>query len=182
MRGKSTKGSGLEGFREGIDAIDEDIIKLLNKRANLAIEIANIKRKANLRFHSPERERAILERVTKLNKGPFPDDALKVIFREIISASLSLEEPLKVAYLGPEGTFTNLAALRHFGSSAQYIPVASIKAIFDAVERHTGLVRGELGEDRVRTGPDVLGGAGDPGRPIVAQLDTRCGGETSSNP
>lgn len=126
--------AALEKRREEIDGIDAEILELLNKRANIAIEIATIKRKANLKFYSPERERAILERITALNKGPFPNDALKVIFREIISASLSLEEPIKVAYLGPEGTFTNLAALRHFGSSAMYVPVDSIKAVFDAVE------------------------------------------------
>lgn len=126
--------ASLEKLREEIDRIDAGIIELLNKRANIAIDIANIKRKANLRFYSPERERAILERITELNKGPFPNDALKVIFREIMSASLSLEEPLKVAYLGPEGTFTNLAAMRHFGSSARYIPVDSIKAVFDETE------------------------------------------------
>lgn len=126
--------AALEKRRKEIDGIDAEILELLNKRANIAIEIANIKRKANLKFYSPERERAILERIAALNKGPFPNDALKIIFREIISASLSLEEPIKVAYLGPEGTFTNLAALRHFGSSAMYVPVDSIKAVFDAVE------------------------------------------------
>ncbi len=126
--------AALEKRREEIDGIDAEILELLNKRANIAIEIANIKRKANLKFYSPERERAILEQIAALNKGPFPNDALKIIFREIISASLSLEEPIKVAYLGPEGTFTNLAALRHFGSSAMYVPVDSIKAVFDAAE------------------------------------------------
>jgi chorismate mutase/prephenate dehydratase len=126
--------SGLEKLRGEIDSIDAAILKLLNKRADIAIEIANIKRKSNLKFHSPERERAILERLTALNKGAFPNDALKVIFREIISTSLSLEEPLKVAYLGPEGTFTHLAAIRHFGSFASYNPVESIKAVFDSVE------------------------------------------------
>lgn len=122
----------LERLRKEIDSIDQKILELLNKRAEIAIEIAKVKREKNLKFHSPEREREILERITALNKGPFPNDALKVIFREIISASLSLEEPVKVAYLGPEGTFTNLAALRHFGSSALYIPVDSIKAVFDS--------------------------------------------------
>ncbi|HSB51088.1 MAG TPA: prephenate dehydratase [Dissulfurispiraceae bacterium] len=124
----------LEGLRHKIDDIDDKILDLLNRRAGLAIRIANIKRHSRLKFHSPERERAILDRLKALNRGPFPDDALRVIFREILSASLSLEEPLKVAYLGPGGTFTHLAALRHFGSSAEYIPVGSIKAIFDSVE------------------------------------------------
>lgn len=124
----------IDKFREEIDSIDSELLKLLNKRTNIAIEIANIKRALNLKFYSPERERAILNRITALNEGPFPNDALRFIFREILSAALSLEQPIKVAYLGPEGTFTHLAALRHFGSSASYIPVESIKATFDAVE------------------------------------------------
>lgn len=126
--------NSIESLREEIDRIDSEILKLLNKRTNIAIEIANIKRALNLKFYSPERERAILKRITDLNEGPFPNDALRFIFREILSASLSLEQPIKVAYLGPEGTFTHLAALRHFGSSASYVPVESIKATFDAVE------------------------------------------------
>lgn len=130
---KEIKGD-LENLRGEIDIIDAETLKLLNKRANIAIEIADIKKRANLKIYAPEREKAILERIISLNKGPFPSNALKVIFREIISASLSLEDTLKIAYLGPEGTFTNLAALRHFGSSADYISVDSIKAVFDAVE------------------------------------------------
>lgn len=124
----------ISKLREKIDAIDSQILKLLNKRTKIAIEIADIKRALNLKFYSPERERIILNRITALNKGPFPNDALRFIFREILSAALSLEQPLKVAYLGPEGTFTHLAAIRQFGSSASYIPVESIKATFDAVE------------------------------------------------
>jgi chorismate mutase/prephenate dehydratase len=134
MAMRKNKTPTLEKKRLEIDAIDSGIVELLNRRANLAVDIAKIKREANLKFHSPEREKAIIKCVTSLNKGPFPNDALKVIFREIISASLSLEEPLKVAYFGPGGTFTHLAALRHFGHSAQYIPVDSIKGVFDAVE------------------------------------------------
>ena len=132
-RNKETNAS-LERLRNEIDKIDSEILGLLDRRANIAIDIAAIKRNANLKLHSPEREKAILKRITSLNKGPFPEEALKVIFREIISASLSLEEPLKVAYLGPEGTFTNLASMRHFGSSVRYAPVNSIKDVFDMVE------------------------------------------------
>lgn len=124
----------LEKLRREIDEIDTEMLNLLNRRANIVIEIANIKRNEKAKFYSPEREREILERITALNKGPFPNDTLKVIYREILSASLSLEEPLKVACLGPLATFTHLAALRHFGSSALFVPVESIKAVFDAVE------------------------------------------------
>lgn len=123
----------LERLRKEIDEIDSKILDLLNKRANIVIEIAEIKRNENAKFYSPERENQILERLIKLNKGPFPNDTLKVIYKEILSASLSLEEPLKVACLGPLATFTHLAALRHFGSSALFVPVESIKGVFDAV-------------------------------------------------
>jgi len=124
----------LEKLRKEIDEIDNEILRLLNKRSVTVIEIAHIKRNEKTKFYSPEREREILERLTTLNKGPFPNDTLKVIYREILSASLSLEEPLKVAYFGPLATYTHLAALRHFGSSASFLPVESIKGVFDAVD------------------------------------------------
>lgn len=124
----------LRNLRKEIDEIDDTILENLNKRAEVVIKIAHIKRNEKAKFYSPEREREILERLTSLNKGPFPNDTLKVIYREILSASLSLEEPLKVSYLGPQATFTNLAALRHFGSSARFLPVESIKGVFDAVD------------------------------------------------
>lgn len=124
----------IERLRKKIDDIDDEILKLLNRRTNIAIEIGKIKREKNSNFHSPERERKIMQRLLSINKGPFPNDALKVIYREILSASLSLEEPLKVACLGPLATFTHLAAIRHFGSSATFVPVESIKDVFDAVE------------------------------------------------
>ena len=126
--------SELEKLRREIDEVDNEILKLLNKRANVVIEIAHIKRNEKAKYYSPEREREIIERIKALNTGPFPNDTLKVIYREILSASLSLEEPLKVAYLGPLATFTHLAALRHFGSSALFVPVESIKEVFNAVE------------------------------------------------
>jgi chorismate mutase/prephenate dehydratase len=124
----------LEKLRREIDQIDNEILKLLNKRAEVVIGISHIKRNEKAKFYSPEREREILERLTALNKGPFPHETLKVIYREILSASLSLEEPLKVAFFGPLATFTHLAALRHFGSSASFMPVESIRDVFDAVE------------------------------------------------
>jgi chorismate mutase/prephenate dehydratase len=124
----------LERLRKTIDDVDNEILRLLNKRAETVIEIAYIKRNERAQFYSPEREREILERLTSLNKGPFPNDTLKVIYREILSASLSLEEPLKVACFGPLATYTHLAALKHFGSSASFLPVESIKAVFDTVD------------------------------------------------
>lgn len=124
----------LEKLRKQIDEIDTDMLNLLNKRALIVLDIAHIKRNKNAKFYSPTREREILDRLTALNKGPFPNATLKVIFREILSASLSLEEPLKVTCLGPLATYAHLAAIRHFGSSAEFVPVGTIKDVFDVVE------------------------------------------------
>jgi len=126
----------LKKLRSGIDRIDDDILGLLNRRAGYVIEVGRIKRAKKTTFYKPDRERQILQRLANNNKGPFPNDALKAIFREILAASLALEEPLKVSCLGPLGTFTHLAALRHFGSSAAFVPVDSIKKVFENVESH----------------------------------------------
>jgi len=125
--------SELKGLRDEIDRIDEKILDLLNRRAGIVIEVAHIKRKENTRFYSPEREKEILRRLVSINKGPFPNSAIKPLFREILSASLSLEQPLKVAYFGPVATFTHLAAMRYFGSSARFIPAEGIKDVFESV-------------------------------------------------
>jgi chorismate mutase/prephenate dehydratase len=124
----------LKKLRRRIDEIDDQILVLLNKRAGHVLDVGSLKRSRKTKFYRPERERQILERLTSLNKGPFPNDALRSIYREILSASLSLEEPLKVTCLGPLATFTHLAALRHFGSSAAFVPEDSIKKVFDNVE------------------------------------------------
>jgi chorismate mutase/prephenate dehydratase len=122
-------------FREEIDRIDDVILELLNKRAKLAIEIGKEKASRNLEFYSPERERVIFERLSANNKGPFPNEALRAVFREILSASLSLEKPLKVSFLGPRATFTHMACLQYFGRSTQFIPERNIRSVFEGVER-----------------------------------------------
>lgn len=124
----------LKKIRSSIDKIDDEILKLLNRRAGFVVEVGRIKRGQKSTFYKPDRERQILARLASNNNGPFPNDALKAIYREILAASLALEEPLKVSCLGPLGTFTHLAALRHFGSSAAFVPVDSIKKVFENVE------------------------------------------------
>jgi chorismate mutase/prephenate dehydratase len=124
----------LDKLRKNIDKLDDEILEKLNRRSEIVIEVGHIKRSQKSRFYKPNRERQILERLTSGNNGPFPNDALKAIYREILSASVSLEEPLKVSCLGPLATFTHLAALRHFGSSAAFVPVDSIKKVFENVE------------------------------------------------
>ncbi|NPA33242.1 MAG: prephenate dehydratase [Aquificae bacterium] len=128
----------LKELRERIDRIDEEILRLLNERAKLAKKIGEIKTKKNLPVHVPERERQIFEKILKLNKEKygevFPSEALVHIYREIISACLSLEKRLKIAYLGPKATFTHQAALEFFGFSAQFVPCGTIKDVFTEVE------------------------------------------------
>ncbi len=125
----------IQDLRKKIDELDDHLLDLLNERARIVIEVGNIKKAGNLDFHSPGREREILERLTTRNKGPFPQDTLRAVYREILSSSLSLERPLKVAYLGPRATFTHMAGMQQFGLAAQYVAVESIKDVFTEVER-----------------------------------------------
>lgn len=125
----------LSALRQKIDDIDDHILDLLNRRAAVVIEVGKAKAGQSRDFYVPSRERAIYERLTAANPGPFPSEAIRKVFREIISASLSLEQPMKVAFLGPQGTFTHAAAMQQFGFSAQLVPQKSIPAVFDEVAR-----------------------------------------------
>ena len=127
--------ASIEELRKQIDGVDSQLLELLNRRASLVIEVGRIKKEQNSDLHVPTREKEIIARLTSENTGPFPDESLKTVFREIFSASLSLEQPLKIAYLGPRATFTHLACIQNFGYSPQYVPVNSIKEVFDEVER-----------------------------------------------
>ncbi|MBX7149962.1 prephenate dehydratase [bacterium] len=133
----------LAGYRKKIDSIDAEILNLLSNRGKVAEEIGKIKKKTGGPIHVPSREKLIYERLANLNRGPYKNQSLISIFREIISATRSLEEPLKVSYLGPLGTFTQMAAEKYFGSSTELLPEGSIKSVFQAVERghtHYGVV------------------------------------------
>lgn len=135
--GRASMPKDLSDYREEIDRIDDEILRLLNERSKSVIQIGKLKKEkdAAANLHTPGREAAIIERLTKQNTGPFPTDAIPSVYREIMSASLSLEGPQKVAYLGPRATFTHMACMQKFGSSAQYVPVHSIKDVFSEVER-----------------------------------------------
>lgn len=135
----------LSELRDAIDATDSTIMELLNKRASLATEVAEVK-KANGQdtfFYRPEREAQVLQRVIETNQGPLSSEEAARIFREIMSACLALELPLQVAYLGPEGTFTQAAALKHFGHSVKPVALPTIDHVFREVEAgnaHYGVV------------------------------------------
>lgn len=122
-------------LRKKIDAIDDSILEILNKRAELVKEVGKVKVQGKREFYVPNREKEIYERLARNNKGPFSNESIRAIFREIISASLSLEHPLKIAFLGPQATFTHLACIQQFGLSADMVPVKSIADVFEAVER-----------------------------------------------
>ncbi len=115
------------------------MLSLLNERAGLVIEVGRLKAGKKADFHVPSRERAIYERLTAANPGPFPNEALRSVFREIISASLALEAPMKVAFFGPKATFTHMAAMQQFGLSAELVPQKSIPAVFEEVEKGRAL-------------------------------------------
>jgi len=121
-------------IRDRIDAIDEQLLGLLNQRAALAEEVAQRKRASGSGFYAPERERAIIDRLQSRNSGPFPTSSIRPVFQEVISACLSLEEGVRVSYLGPEGTFTHQAVRRHFGASAKTLPCGSISRVFSEVQ------------------------------------------------
>lgn len=150
MTEEDTKPASLDDLRDRIDSIDQEIQTLLNERAEHALNIAKVKKASAAKaaknaagnedvppvvsFYHPEREAQILKKIAAGNEGPMRDVHVQRIFREIISASLSLEEQLKIGYLGPQGTYSEEAAFKHFGRSVTGVPYASISDIFAAVE------------------------------------------------
>ncbi len=125
----------LKSLRKKIDGIDKKIVEFLNSRAEITKDIAGIKRKKGISAYSPDRERDVLDKLNTINSGPLTQKALEAIYREVMSASLSMEKKLKAAYLGPEASFTQLAALKRFGSQVEYIASGSITDVFLEVER-----------------------------------------------
>ncbi len=130
----------LPALREAIDRVDGGILRLLGERGRLAARVGEVKHAAGSgQFYHPDREAEILRRVMAENPGPFTPAQVAAIFREIISAGLAQEQPLEVAYLGPEGTFSQMASEKHFGHSAVFCPVAGIAEIFRQTD--SGAVR-----------------------------------------
>src|SRR6266478_5871261 len=126
----------LEQARVRIDAIDEKIHQLINERARLAqlVGISKTRDGRTVDFYRPEREAQVLRMARARNAGPLRDEEILRLFREIMSACLAQQEPLKVAFLGPEGTFTQTAVFTHFGHSVRALPLASIDEVFHEVE------------------------------------------------
>ena len=126
----------LEVLRNRIDELDEEIQTLINARAKCARDVAEVKlgHGKDTHFYRPEREALVLSRVVERNAGPMPDETMMRLFREIMSACLALEKPLNVAYLGPEGTFTQAAALKQFGHAVQTLALDTLDDVFREVE------------------------------------------------
>lgn len=125
----------LDDLRARIDAIDAQILDLLNERARAAIDIGKIKQSTNSVFYVPEREKAVYDKLIARNEGPVTDEAVRAIYREIISCMRALEKPTMVAFLGPLHTFSQLAAQRIFGATAELHPMPTLNDIFTEVER-----------------------------------------------
>ena len=133
----------LNALRSRIDALDSQIIDLLNARARVVQEIGKIKQLTNAPIYAPDREKEILDRIRQLNKGPLPDRCLDAVWRELMSGSFALEKPLRIGFLGPPGSFSHLASVCKFGNSVEHVPLPDIATVFEEVVRgHTdhGLV------------------------------------------
>ena len=125
----------LGHIRHQIDALDKQLVEVLNERLKLAAEIGKVKRSAGGQIYVAEREDAVLRKVTAQNQGPIKNEALRAIYREVMSAAIALEKPLLIAYLGPEASNTHAASLKKFGASVDYHAMATVSDIFTAVEK-----------------------------------------------
>lgn len=128
----------LAELRAQIDELDRRIVELLNARARIVVEIGKLKHQSGAAIYAPDREKIVLERIRQANRqqgGPLPDLCLEAIYRELMSGSFALERPLRVAYLGPQGSFSHLAAVKKFGSSVEHVSVTHIDGVFDEVTR-----------------------------------------------
>ncbi|MCL4544056.1 MAG: prephenate dehydratase [Chloroflexi bacterium] len=128
-------GELLQSSRTEIDRLDGEIVQLLNARARVVERIGQVKQQRGVAAFIPEREENVYDNVRAANQGPLSDEALKAIYREVLSSMRSLEDHLTVAYLGPAHTFTHEAAQLRFGSSAVYLPQPTVQEVFNAVER-----------------------------------------------
>jgi chorismate mutase/prephenate dehydratase len=125
----------IEELRNKIDDIDLQLVKLLNERARVVVEIGKLKNKTEKPVYAPEREKVVLDRIVKANEGPLPDRCLVAIWREMMSGSFVLERPLRIGFLGPGGSFSHTAAMLKFGQSVEYEPLTDIKGIFEEVSK-----------------------------------------------
>ena len=127
----------LDDLRNRIDSLDGEIVRLLNERINVVLNIGKEKKKEGAEIYVPSREHAVFDKIKKLNEGPLPEESAHAIYREIMSAALALETDMKIAYLGPEATFTHQAARIKFGASVDYVATSTIGEVFDCVQNRS---------------------------------------------
>ena len=128
----------LQPLRVKIDELDHRIVELLNARARIVVDIGKIKQESGTPVYAPDREKVVLERIRAANKvvgGPLPNSCLEAIYRELMSGSFALEKPQRIAYLGPQGSYSHLASVKKFGSSVEHVPLTDIAAVFKEVDR-----------------------------------------------
>ncbi|TVQ32473.1 MAG: prephenate dehydratase [Phycisphaeraceae bacterium] len=125
----------LEQCRVRIDEIDKRLVELLNERAGVVVEVGNLKRGTDIPIYAPHREADVLRKALAANMGPLPDRTIEGVFRELMSGSFALEQPLRIGYLGPQGSFSHAAATAHFGSSVEFADIQDIAGVFMEVRR-----------------------------------------------
>jgi chorismate mutase/prephenate dehydratase len=131
----SPRAASIASLRGKIDRLDQQLVKVMNERAALALEIGKLKSDSGISAYAPSREDEVLCRVLALNKGPLGERAVRAVFRELISGSRSLEKNLRVAYLGPAYSYSHLAAIHRFGQSVELVPVGNIAGVFEEINR-----------------------------------------------
>jgi chorismate mutase / prephenate dehydratase len=132
---RTADSADLDSLREQIDALDDQLLRLLNQRAALVVEVGKLKRGSGIPIYAPHREAAILDRVMRMNTGPLSERTIEAIYRELMSGSFHLEQPLRIGYLGPEGSYSHIAAMEHFGSSVEFDNLRAIEGVFVEVAR-----------------------------------------------
>jgi len=134
-RDDKAKADPLAGYRAKISTIDQQLVALLNRRARLVVEVGKLKREHGIPIYTPHREAEVLARVLASNTGPLADRTIEGVFREVMSGSFRLEQPLRIGYLGPVGSYSHVAAVKHFGTSVDFDDLHAIAGVFTEVAR-----------------------------------------------
>ena len=130
----------MRELRVQIDRLDEQIVELLNKRAEVAVRVGKLKNQTNQAIYVPNREKEVLDHVRSVSKGPLSEKVLTAIYRELMGGCIALERTLRIGYLGPEGSFSHIAAVRKFGSAVEYAGIIDIRGVFvEVAEGHCNL-------------------------------------------
>lgn len=129
----SSQYPSLEELNLAVDQTDTELVALINDRAKLVVQVGEFKRKSDVPIYAPHREAAVLTKIKSLNEGPLTHRTMEAIYRELMSGSFALEKPLSIGFLGPQGEFSHLAAVRHFGSSVGFKPANEIRSVFQQV-------------------------------------------------